>query len=367
MIPSCDRRSTYLRGLAARTKRTPFRCRRWSSAPPSRRRTCCSSAATSAGSSSNQIKEGRRKGAWSYPGPGGDNSNSQFAVLALYDAQRVGAEVSRETWELAADYWRSTQNDDGSWGYMPGDAGTGSMTCAGIGGLAICRRRARVGRCRGRKRPRRFAAGRMKTTIIWTAAIDWLAQRFSVDRNPRPAGGGQSVLVLLSLRPGARRPAHRPPLHRRSRLVSRRRRVPGPRAGFALALLERQLVRRTRSAHQHRDGAVVPVQGPPADRHGQAQVRRRRRVEPTSPRRRQSHRVHRRSLGARPHLAGDGPGNGHGRRPAASARAVHQRQPGAELAAARARSCATTSTAAASSSPRPAAAIRSGFDGAFAN
>jgi hypothetical protein len=30
-----------------------------------------------------QIKEGPRKGAWSYPGPGGDNSNAQFAVLAL--------------------------------------------------------------------------------------------------------------------------------------------------------------------------------------------------------------------------------------------------------------------------------------------
>ena len=75
--------------------------------PPSRRRTCCSSAATSAGWKRHQIKEGPRKGAWSYPGPGGDNSNAQFAVLALYDAQRVGAEVSRETWELAADYWRT--------------------------------------------------------------------------------------------------------------------------------------------------------------------------------------------------------------------------------------------------------------------
>src|ERR1051325_4150843 len=39
---------------------------------------------------SHQIKDGPRKGAWSYPGPGGDSSNSQFAVLALYEAQRVG-------------------------------------------------------------------------------------------------------------------------------------------------------------------------------------------------------------------------------------------------------------------------------------
>ena len=33
------------------------------------------------------------RGAWSYPGVSGDNSNSQFAVLALYDAERVGIPV----------------------------------------------------------------------------------------------------------------------------------------------------------------------------------------------------------------------------------------------------------------------------------
>src|SRR3972149_612655 len=84
----------------------------------------------------NQSTAADRKGAWSYPGPGGDNSNSQFAVLALFDAQSVGAKVKRQTWQLAADYWRNPQNDDGSRGHRPGDAGPGSMTCAGIGALA---------------------------------------------------------------------------------------------------------------------------------------------------------------------------------------------------------------------------------------
>ena len=37
----------------------------------------------------NQIADGPRKGAWSYPGGNGDNSNSQFALLALYEAQRA--------------------------------------------------------------------------------------------------------------------------------------------------------------------------------------------------------------------------------------------------------------------------------------
>jgi Domain of unknown function (DUF4159) len=139
-----------------------------------------------------QIKD-ERKGAWSYPGPGGDNSNSQFAILALYDAQRVGAKVSRETWELAAGYWRSTQNEDGSWGYVPGDAGTGSMTCAGIGGLAIATAAlesgdaavegGRVVCCRPHADDDHLERG-----------LHWLAQKFTVRDNPRPSGGGQPCL-----------------------------------------------------------------------------------------------------------------------------------------------------------------------------
>ena len=140
-----------------------------------------------------QVQGEGRTGAWSYPGPGGDNSNAQFAVLALYDAQRVGVEVSRKTWELAENYWRTAQNEDGSWGYVPGDAGNGSMTCAGISGLAICRaalesgdaaiENGRVECCRPHEQDDALDRG-----------IDWLADRFSVDHNPRPAGSGQPVL-----------------------------------------------------------------------------------------------------------------------------------------------------------------------------
>ena len=157
-----------------------------------------------------QIKEGQRKGAWSYPGPGGDNSNSQFAILALYDAQRVGADVSRETWELAANYWRNTQNDDGSWGYVPGDAGTGSMTCAGIGGLAIATAALESGDasvengnvvcCRPHEADDKL-----------DRALAWLASRFSVNHNPRPAGGGQACLYyyLYGVERAGRLTAHR--------------------------------------------------------------------------------------------------------------------------------------------------------------
>ncbi len=140
-----------------------------------------------------QIREGQRKGAWSYPGPGGDNSNSQFAILALYDAQRVGAEVSRETWQRAADYWRTTQNPDGSWGYVPGDIGTGSMTCAGIGALAISAAALESGDA-AVENGRVVCCRPQQQDDALERAIEWLGRRFTVDHNPRPAGGGQPVL-----------------------------------------------------------------------------------------------------------------------------------------------------------------------------
>src|SRR4051812_18267759 len=140
-----------------------------------------------------QLKDGPRKGAWSYPGPGGDNSNSQFAVLALYDAQRVGVDIDRKTWELAADYWRRTQNEDGSWGYVPGDAGTGSMTCAGIGGLAVSTAALESGDAAVENGKVICCRPHVSEDKL-DRAIDWLGSRFSVIHNPRPAGGGQSCL-----------------------------------------------------------------------------------------------------------------------------------------------------------------------------
>ena len=92
-----------------------------------------------------QIKEGPWRGSWAYPGPlsGGDNSNSQFALLGLYEAERAGAKVQERTWQLTLEYSKSAQNaSDGSFGYVKRqngmeDAGTGSMTCAGISSLVI--------------------------------------------------------------------------------------------------------------------------------------------------------------------------------------------------------------------------------------
>jgi hypothetical protein len=73
---------------------------------------------------------GPMTGAWAYPEAEGDNSNTGFAIMALYEAERVG--VKTPVWRRALDYWVNTQNPNGSWGYKPLTAGTGSMTAQGL-------------------------------------------------------------------------------------------------------------------------------------------------------------------------------------------------------------------------------------------
>lgn len=71
----------------------------------------------------------------------GDNSNSQFAVLALWAAEAIaGVEVPDETWKRVLLLYATTQLGDGAWGYHPPATGTSSgsthgrhtMTAAGL-------------------------------------------------------------------------------------------------------------------------------------------------------------------------------------------------------------------------------------------
>jgi len=77
-----------------------------------------------------------------------DNSNTQFAVLALWTARRYGIPVEDALNKVEQRFHRS-QNGDGGWGYLllgeqPGvfnanasTASTAAMTCAGLLGLAM--------------------------------------------------------------------------------------------------------------------------------------------------------------------------------------------------------------------------------------
>jgi hypothetical protein len=145
---------------------------------------------------------GWAKGGWRYDDRDAqaDNSNTQFAMLALHEAERVGVEVDDQVWRLAYNYWTQPgmQNPDGGYGYQPGHASTGSMTCAAIAALILARDRLSPGdaavidgrlQCCGNQVPAESLDG----------ALQWMVKHFSVSRNPSndPIGSASWVLYYL--------------------------------------------------------------------------------------------------------------------------------------------------------------------------
>ena len=138
-----------------------------------------------------QVRTGKRKGAWTYAQAkhrsSGDNSNAQFALLALHEAERVGVEISNQTWRLAHSYWVRTQRPEGAWGYYEGLPGTGSMTCAGITSLVITSGQLSKGdasilggavQC----------CGQQEQGDELERALQWMGTHFSASGNPTAAG-----------------------------------------------------------------------------------------------------------------------------------------------------------------------------------
>lgn len=73
-------------------------------------------------------------------GGDGDNSNTQFATLGLWCARKHGVPVQKAFTELDTRY-RTSQSEDGGWGYnyqYRGNGGsTAAMTCAGLVAIAV--------------------------------------------------------------------------------------------------------------------------------------------------------------------------------------------------------------------------------------
>ena len=131
-------------------------------------------------------------GAWTYSAAlgrgGGDNSNTQYALLGLHAASEAGFAVRPEIWARAQKYWTSTQNNDGSWGYHPGGGASGSMTCAGISSLIITG----LKRIQGREQlvgGQIAHCGEEAVSLPLQRGIDWLATHFDVTQN---FGSGQT-------------------------------------------------------------------------------------------------------------------------------------------------------------------------------
>jgi hypothetical protein len=144
------------------------------------------------------MNDGTRKGGWDYSAASsrGDNSNSQFAVLALYEAERAGVAVDATTWRLALTYWGGGQNGDFSWGYYReggplgrGESpGTGSMTCAGVASIIMAS--GRIGASDAKVAGDNIqCCGEQPPNEKLDKAMAWLGRTFTVHSNPATAGG----------------------------------------------------------------------------------------------------------------------------------------------------------------------------------
>ncbi len=90
------------------------------------------------------VTEQRANGAWDYPNHhNGDTSQTQYALLALWDAKRAGYEVDVAVFQRAVDWHVTRQVADGGFAYKPKpkpqEGSRHSLTAGGIGSLLICR------------------------------------------------------------------------------------------------------------------------------------------------------------------------------------------------------------------------------------
>jgi hypothetical protein len=127
------------------------------------------------------VQGGEYEGAWGYQEGHneGDNSNTSYAILGLEAAEAAGVEVPQGVWRSALEYWLRTQNRDGSWGYKPSVAGTGSMTASGLASVAIAS--SQLGDL--------AAEDEAAAALALHRAYDWLSKNYSVAGNPYPDAG----------------------------------------------------------------------------------------------------------------------------------------------------------------------------------
>jgi serine/threonine protein kinase len=125
-------------------------------------------------------------GFWTYTEvqQGGDNSNSQYALLGLNAAAEAGIPPEPQVWAWARDYWETAQRKDGGWGYHANDPlSTSSMTCAGISSLVIANQWSRRERTESLHGSLIARCGEALADRPLQRGIDWLAANFHIDQN----------------------------------------------------------------------------------------------------------------------------------------------------------------------------------------
>lgn len=193
-----------------------------------------------------QRGRGMNVGSWGYGLDDGDtyadNSNCQFALLALREAVHYGIPVERSVWEKARAHWIQAQTGDGGWSYMSGggQGSYGSMTVAGISSLVIIQSMLGDSNDDDCCKPRKPDAAE----IALNKGIGWLSRHFDVGHNPG-AGGGNLMYYLYGL-------------ERAGRLSGRR--FFGPKNDWYREGAEYLIVR------QHREGSFGGAGGLEGDR-----------------------------------------------------------------------------------------------------
>ena len=146
-----------------------------------------------------QLKKGSSAGSWNYgPNGSGDSSNSQFALLALHEATRMGVKIPKASWELAKLFWEKVYNPrSGGFAYYAGQQNVyGSMTCAGISSwIIIDENLTDVKAMAGGEFAKCCTANPAKEKV--DAAFQWLAKHYSVSTNPGKRGTGLYYLYGL--------------------------------------------------------------------------------------------------------------------------------------------------------------------------
>lgn len=116
---------------------------------------------------------------WSYPGDRTDLSNTQYAVLGLWAAERHGFKAREDTWAALLSGVPPLLNADDGFGYRGETQSSGGMTVAGVTVLELALARSPSGQL-----PARFGDIRQKAKTALERGWTYLERRFSVTGNP---------------------------------------------------------------------------------------------------------------------------------------------------------------------------------------
>ncbi len=121
------------------------------------------------------LVEHQVEGVWAYPDGAADMSNTQFALLGLRSARRLGLEVPARTLERAAESVLRWQSASGSVAYLADATPTGGMTVATLGGFQVLTELGKgLALVEGALRKRRADVARAEA---------WFEGHFTVERN----------------------------------------------------------------------------------------------------------------------------------------------------------------------------------------